>query len=81
MQLTLFIAIILASVTSARDFTLYDDVNYGGAAHRETRNSNAACCMLTIHRDCQGSNWLQRGIALTVPAHLSNHIWSFHNQC
>ena len=45
MQLTVFVATLLAAVASARDFTLYDDNNFGGAAHRETRNDDAACCM------------------------------------
>jgi hypothetical protein len=47
MQLTIFVATLLTAVASARDFTLYDDNNFGGAAHRETRNNDAACCMYT----------------------------------
>lgn len=54
MQLTVFVATLLASVVSARSFTLYDDVNFGGAAHSENRNNDAACCMrlllLTIRK-------------------------------
>lgn len=48
MQLTVFAAALLASVVSARSFTLYDDVNFGGVAHAENRNNDAACCMLII---------------------------------
>lgn len=44
MQLTIVLATLLASMVSARSFTLYDDVNFGGAAHNEDRNDDAACC-------------------------------------
>ena len=45
MQLTVFVATLLGSVVSARSFTLYDEINFGGAAHAENRNNDAACCM------------------------------------
>ncbi len=48
MQLTVFVATLLASVVSARSFTLYNDANYGGASHAENRNNDAACCMRNI---------------------------------
>ncbi|KAJ4179977.1 hypothetical protein NW767_014495, partial [Fusarium falciforme] len=43
MQITLFTITLLASVASARDFVLFDDANYNGAAHIEARNNDAAC--------------------------------------
>ncbi|KAK2616564.1 hypothetical protein QQS21_000387 [Conoideocrella luteorostrata] len=101
MQLTtIFVGTLLASLATARSFTLFDDVNFGGKAHDENRNNDAACWNLNgagdqassvrggpgcttffQQRDCQGSNWQQRGNAFTVPAHLDNHIWSYRNQC
>ncbi|KAK1836521.1 hypothetical protein QBC39DRAFT_378070 [Podospora conica] len=99
MQFPVVLAALLAAGVSARDFTLYSEVNFGGTAHRETRNDDAACWNLNgkgdtassvrgggcttffRERDCQGSNWQNRGDAFTVPAHLDNHIWSFRNRC
>ncbi|KAF1828812.1 hypothetical protein BDW02DRAFT_511411 [Decorospora gaudefroyi] len=78
MHFSTAVVIMLASTASARVFTLYDDINFGGNSHRETRNDDAACC---IERGCTGSNWQQRGNAFTVPGFLDNHIWSFRNQC
>ncbi|KAH8648741.1 hypothetical protein BGZ60DRAFT_329635, partial [Tricladium varicosporioides] len=78
MQLTTFVATLLAVVVSARDFTLYDDSNYGGASHFENRWDDDACCM---QRDCQGSNWQNYDDAPTVPGFLNDHIWSFRNKC
>jgi hypothetical protein len=45
MQLIIFVATLLASVVSARSFTLYDGANFGGAAHGENRDNDNACCM------------------------------------
>jgi hypothetical protein len=45
MQLKVFVATLLASVVSAREFILFDDANYNGASHLEMRNNDAACCM------------------------------------
>ncbi|KAJ8108849.1 hypothetical protein OPT61_g7883 [Boeremia exigua] len=42
MQLTAILATLVAAA-AARDFTLYDEVNFGGNRHRETRNDDAAC--------------------------------------
>ncbi|KAJ4027653.1 hypothetical protein NW760_007570 [Fusarium oxysporum] len=53
MQILLSAVIFLASVASARDFVLYDDANYGGAAHIETRNNDAACCMPCLSSDME----------------------------
>lgn len=47
MQLTAFVTTLLAAVVSARDFTLYDDSNFGGASHFENRFEDDACCMRT----------------------------------
>lgn len=47
MQFTTVVAIMLASTASARVFTLYDDINFGGNSHGETRNDDAACCIST----------------------------------
>ncbi|KAH6847756.1 hypothetical protein B0I37DRAFT_415473 [Chaetomium sp. MPI-CAGE-AT-0009] len=43
MQVTICVATLLAAAASARDFTLYDEVNFGGAGHRQTQNDDAAC--------------------------------------
>jgi hypothetical protein len=48
MQLTVVVATLLASVASARTFTLYNDRNFGGTAHTENRNDDAACCMYLL---------------------------------
>ncbi|EXL90125.1 hypothetical protein NOF04DRAFT_22474 [Fusarium oxysporum II5] len=53
MQIVLSAVIFLASVASARDFVLYDDANYGGAAHIEARNNDAACCMSCLSSDME----------------------------
>lgn len=51
MQLVTILYSLLACTASARIFTLYDEVNFGGNGHRETRNDDAACCeSLTIER-------------------------------
>lgn len=46
MQFPIFLAALFATGVSARDFTLYSEANFGGAAHRETRWDDNACCML-----------------------------------
>ncbi|KAK0738958.1 hypothetical protein B0T18DRAFT_333351 [Schizothecium vesticola] len=79
MQFPVVLAVLFAAGVSARDFTLYSNVNFGGNAHRGTRSDDSACC--TLPRDCTGSNWQNRGDAFTVPAHLDNHIQSFRNRC
>ncbi|SPJ75746.1 uncharacterized protein FTOL_05477 [Fusarium torulosum] len=43
MQFTLLTVTFLTSLASARDFTLYDDANWKGAAHTETRWDDNAC--------------------------------------
>ncbi|RBR14469.1 uncharacterized protein FIESC28_07705 [Fusarium coffeatum] len=43
MQFTLLTATLLASLVSARDFTLYNDANFKGGSHRETRGDDGAC--------------------------------------
>ncbi|RYP00809.1 hypothetical protein DL765_010893 [Monosporascus sp. GIB2] len=43
MHLTAFVTALLAAVVSARDFTLYDDPNFGGASHFENRFDDDAC--------------------------------------
>ncbi|KAJ0107279.1 uncharacterized protein J7T55_015744 [Diaporthe amygdali] len=93
MKFTILAATLLTSVVSARSFTLYDDVNFGGAAHAENRNNDAACWNLNGAGDHTSSvkggsgcttffhNWQQRGNAFTVPDFLNDHIWSYRNQC
>jgi len=51
MQFTLLTVTFLASLVSARDFTLYNDANYKGAGNRETRGDDGACCMLCQFSD------------------------------
>lgn len=34
---------LLISAASARQFTLFDNANYGGASHTESRNNDNAC--------------------------------------
>lgn len=34
---------LLISAASARQFTLFDNANYGGASHTENRNNDNAC--------------------------------------
>lgn len=53
MQIVLSAVIFLALVASARDFVLYDDANYGGAAHIEACNNDAACCMSCLSLDME----------------------------
>jgi hypothetical protein len=48
MQLTIFVATLLASVVSARSFTLFDGINFGGTTHTENRLNDHACCMLIL---------------------------------
>ncbi len=45
MQLSVFVVTLLSAVVAARDFTLYDDVNFGGATHFENRWNDDACCI------------------------------------
>lgn len=45
MQLTVVVATLLAAAVSARDFTLYENANFGGSYHREQRWDDDACCM------------------------------------
>ncbi|KAF1975481.1 hypothetical protein BU23DRAFT_75284 [Bimuria novae-zelandiae CBS 107.79] len=52
MELTIVIAACLASMTSARSFTLYDENNFGGAGHAENRGDDAACYMRVRIRRC-----------------------------
>lgn len=46
MQIIAVTITLLASLASARDFTLYDNSYWGGASHRETRNDDDACCIV-----------------------------------
>ncbi|KAK6819576.1 hypothetical protein PG990_010073 [Apiospora arundinis] len=43
MQFTALAATLFVAVASARQFTLFDDINFGGAAHYENRNNDDAC--------------------------------------
>ncbi|KAK4119253.1 hypothetical protein N657DRAFT_650357 [Parathielavia appendiculata] len=43
MELTIFVVGLLAGVVSAREFTLYEHSNFGGATHRETRPNDDRC--------------------------------------
>ncbi|KAL4722191.1 hypothetical protein ACLX1H_010967 [Fusarium chlamydosporum] len=43
MRITLLAAALFASLASAREFNLYEDINYNGTFHKETRNSDGAC--------------------------------------
>ncbi|KAH7171444.1 hypothetical protein EDB81DRAFT_877439 [Dactylonectria macrodidyma] len=43
MQLTAFVVTLLVAVVSARDFTLYEHSNFGGASHFENRFDDDAC--------------------------------------
>jgi hypothetical protein len=52
MKLTDIVATLLAAVVSARDFTLYENANFGGAYHREQRWDDDACCMCTFDNPC-----------------------------
>ncbi|KAJ3523240.1 hypothetical protein NM208_g12526 [Fusarium decemcellulare] len=95
MQLTAFVANLLAAVVSARDFTLFEHSNFGGATHFENRFDDDACWNMngkgdtasshtdssTRERDCQGGQWQNYGDASTVPEFLNDHIWSFRNKC
>ncbi|EPE31425.1 hypothetical protein GLAREA_12728 [Glarea lozoyensis ATCC 20868] len=43
MQIPAILAILLAAGASARDFTLYEEQNFGGGYHREQRWNDKAC--------------------------------------
>lgn len=45
MHFAVFVSTLLVAAVSARDFTLYENAKYGGAAHQETRGDDDTCCM------------------------------------
>lgn len=69
MQLTVLVTALLGSAAvSARTFTLYDNANFGGAAHTETRDDDFACCMhpVLISGTSRDSEW-----SLTAPGNFN----------
>lgn len=68
MQHTVFVATLLASVVSARSFVSYGEINYGGAAHADNRNDDAACCMPILL-------FTNRGQLITKPREYERRRW------
>ncbi|KAF9881783.1 hypothetical protein CkaCkLH20_00929 [Colletotrichum karsti] len=51
MKFTIIAATLLASVVSARQFVLYDDINYGGTGNAENQPDEARCWNLNGRGD------------------------------